>query len=210
MVNFHNIMVNKHNSLNQILAFLLDNKKEELTIRAIAQKTSIDYKTTHTIIKDLSKQGIIDTKKVGQTVLCKTNNSFDENIFIAETMRKEKILKNKDIKVIHKYIAETKSIFFVLLIFGSYTSGKNTKNSDIDLLLIADDKNTIESINNKLKLLPKEIHLVNFSTKEFVSMLKTTDFNVGIEAANNNVILFGIEDYYRILKNAYRTKNQRS
>jgi hypothetical protein len=42
--------------------------------------------------------------------------------------------------------------------------------------------------------------MVSFTSEEFLSMLKTTEFNVGMEAAENNVILFGIEDYYRLLK----------
>ena len=31
-------------------------------------------------------------------------------------------------------------------------------------------------------------------------MLKTTEFNVGKEAFYNNIILYGIEDYYRMIQ----------
>jgi len=63
-----------------------------------------------------------------------------------------------------------------------------------------------ESINKKIKGIvsgtPLEIHLSDFKIEEFLSMLKTTDFNVGKEAFYNNVILFGIEDYYKMIENA--------
>jgi hypothetical protein len=57
-------------------------------------------------------------------------------------------------------------------------------------------------VRNKLSLIPLDVHLSNFSSNEFLSMLKTTDFNVAKEAARDGVVLFGIEDYYRLIKNA--------
>lgn len=203
MADIHNVMVKKHNSTDKILIFLLNNKTEEFTIRAIAQKTKIDYKTTYLVVNEFIEKELILAKKVGQTVLCKLNRkAFDEEIFKAETIRKEKLLKNKDLLGLKNYIAEIKESFFIMLVFGSWASGKNSKNSDIDLLLITDDDQITKKVKKKLKLLPLDIHLVNFSTEEFIKMQKSTEFNVGKEASDNNVILFGIEDYYRLIRNA--------
>jgi len=59
-----------------------------------------------------------------------------------------------------------------------------------------------KQVKNKISLIPLNIHLVEFTSEEFLSMLKTTEFNVGREAFNNNIILFGIENYYKLIKNA--------
>jgi len=87
-----------------------------------------------------------------------------------------------------------------LLLFGSYASGKARTGSDIDLMLITDDKTIESQIKNQMSLIPLPVHLLSFTAGEFISMLKTTEFNVGQEAFYNNIILFGIEDYYRLIQ----------
>lgn len=196
-------MVKKHNTKDKILILLLSNKEKEFTIRAISKKVSVDYKTVYLIVNELINEGIIKAKKIGQTISCSINSKvFNEDIFRAELIRKEELLKNKDFTVLHNYIKDVKEPFFILLLFGSFASNTQGKNSDIDLMLITDSKEINKQIKNKTSLIPLKIHLTSFNSEEFLSMLKTTEFNVGKEAFNNNIILFGIENYYRLIKNA--------
>jgi len=67
-------------------------------------------------------------------------------------------------------------------------------------MLITNNENTKEKIKSKIALIPWEIHLTQFNSEEFIAMLKTTEFNVGKEAFYNNIILYGIEDYYRMIQ----------
>lgn len=201
----HNIMEKIHNTTkDKILKLLLSNKEKEFTIRAISKNISVDYKTVYIVIKKLTKSNVVVAKKAGQTVLCKINQRrYNVDILRAESIRKEELLRNKDLYVLHNNIKEDiKEPFFILLLFGSYASGKQRKGSDIDLMLIADSESVKKNAKQIISLLPLEIHLVDFSVAEFLSMLKTTEFNVGKEAMNNNIILFGIEDYYRLMENA--------
>ncbi len=194
----------KIHSKYKILKLLLSNKKQEFTIRAIAQKISTDYKATYLMAKQMIENNTIKAKKAGQTVLCSINEkTFNPEIFKAESMRKQDILENKDLNVLYKRIKEDlKEPFFILLLFGSYASGKARKKSDIDLMLITDKETVKKRINHTISLIPLKIHLIDFNSEEFLSMLKTTEFNVGKEASDNNIILFGIEDYYRLVQNA--------
>ena len=193
-----------HNTTkDKILKFLLSNKNKEFTIRSISKNISVDYKTVYLITKELIKAGIINSKTMGQAVLCSINqNNFNSDVFRAELIRREELFKNKNLLVLHNYFKDIEEPFFVLLLFGSYASGKQRKGSDIDLVLITDDENIKKQVKSSLSLIPLKVHLIDFNSKEFLSMLKTTEFNVGKEIFNNNIILFGIEDYYRIIKNA--------
>jgi len=196
-------MAELHSSKDQVIKFLLSNKNKEFTIRVLAQNISVDYKTVHGIIQELISAKAIRAKKIGQTVLCSINPAwFNADIFRAEAWRREELLKNKNLSGIYSYFKDVEEPFFILLLFGSYASGKNRKGSDIDLMLITDNEETKKKIKNKISLIPLEIHLLNFSSNEFLSMLKTTEFNVGREAFYKNVILFGIEDYYRLIQRA--------
>lgn len=191
----------KIHSKQKILKFLLSNKKEEFTIRAISKHIKIDYKTVYLIVKDLIKNKVILAKKAGQTILCSINQKvFNADIFKAELIRREELLKNKNFSVLYSYFEDVKNPFFILLLFGSYASGKQRKGSDIDLMLITDDKSVSRKVKSVVSLIPLKIHLVDFTSEEFLSMLKTTEFNVGKEAVDNNIILFGIENYYKLLE----------
>ncbi|MBM4241617.1 MAG: nucleotidyltransferase, partial [Euryarchaeota archaeon] len=46
-----------------------------------------------------------------------------------------------------------------------------------------------------------EIHLTFFTYEEFLSMAQSREFSVVLEAIKNNIILVGIEDYYRLMEN---------
>ncbi|MEN6592585.1 MAG: nucleotidyltransferase domain-containing protein [Methanobacterium sp.] len=86
------------------------------------------------------------------------------------------------------------------MIFGSYARGNETKASDIDLMVICENGRDVD-IQRIISLFPLDIHLVSLNFEEFNSMAKTKEFNVVGEALVNNIILIGIEDYYRMLEN---------
>ncbi len=196
-------MEKKHNTKDKILKLLLSNKKEEFTIRAISKNIVVDYKTVYMVIKELVKSNVVHAKKAGQTILCSINQKeFNADVFKAELIRKEELLRNKNFSVLCSYFKDIKKPFFILLLFGSYVAGKPRKGSDIDLMLIVDDEKVKRQVKNKVSLIPLNIHLVDFTSEEFLSMLKTTEFNVGREVFYNNIVLFGIEDYYRLVQNA--------
>jgi len=187
-----------HNTKNKILIFLLKNKTEEFTIRSISKEIQIDYKTVYLNIQKLIENQTIISKKVGKSTLCSINQIFNSDVYVAEYLRKEELIKNKNLNIIIEYFKEIKDPFHILLLFGSYAKNIQRKKSDIDIMLITDNKNTIKKAKDIVKLIPKEIHLVNFTSEEFRAMLKTTEFNVGKEAVNNNIILYGIENYYKL------------
>lgn len=196
-------MSNKHNTKTKILMFLLSHKNQQFTINNIAKSTSVDYKAVYLEVQKLIKNSIIDAKTAGHTTLCSLMpKKFDSDIFIAEYVRREELFKNKNFKVLCSYFQEIKEPFFIFLLFGSYASGKTRRNSDIDIMLIVDNEKLTNQIKNKTKLIPLNIQLVTFTSEEFLSQLRTTEFNVGKEAFNNNIVLFGIENYYRLIQNA--------
>ena len=205
MLYTHNIMDKIHNSTkDKIVKLLISNKREEFTIRAISQNIKVDYKTVYLITKQLIEAEVVRSKKAGQAVLCSINHKkFNSDIFRAETIRRDEALADKNIHVLYNNIREEiQEPFFILLIFGSYASKQQRRSSDIDLMLITDNGDINKKIKNIVSSIPLEVHLSDFKSKEFLSMLKTTDFNVGREAFYNNIILLGIEDYYRMIENA--------
>ena len=185
----------------KILKLLLSNKEEVFTIKKIAERTAINYKIAYEKIKSLEKEGLIKITKTGNTKVCKFTNEFNDMVFKAEYERRQDLFrKNKDFKVLYKRLFELNFPFIVLL-FGSHAKGKATKHSDIDLLIVCEEKRE-HQIQEILDLFPLKIHPTFTKFEDFMKMLKTKEFSVVLEAVKNNIILVGIEDYYRLIENA--------
>ena len=181
---------------------LLVGSRERYNINQIAKLCKINYKTAYQNIAKLHKNGIVDIDDRGNNKSCSFNNSFNHDVFHVEIIRRTRILKNKNLYVIINDIRrKISSPFFIALLFGSYASGKHDKGSDIDIALIADDEIIVKDVKTVISLIPLDIHLLHFTPNEFLSMIKSKEFSVGIEIFKNNIILHGIENYYELIKN---------
>src|SRR3989344_4628118 len=124
----------------KIIKYFIENKKPK-TIREIAKQIKADYKITHTATQRLIQKNILQAQAIGKSSLCSLNEKyFGIEIYKAEDERKEEIFKNKNINQLYKEImSKVKTGSFILLLFGSYAKRKQTKSSDIDLLLVSNE-----------------------------------------------------------------------
>lgn len=185
------------NSEIKILKLLLSNKEEKFTIKKIAESARINYRIAYEKIIMLGKDALIKITKTGNSKICELTNNFNHKIFEAEYERRNELFKNKNFLILHNHLAELKFPFIALL-FGSFAKGAATKRSDIDILTIGGDE---KEIRTTISLLPEKIHATNISYEEFTHMAKSKEFSVVSEAVKNNIVLIGIEEYYRLLKN---------
>jgi len=189
------------NEIGEILKILIENPEDSFSIRKLSLMRRINYKSAHNAIKNLEKQGLIQVKRMGNNAQCSFSKKFNPLVFSVEFERRQDILNDKDLKIIHSRIYEARFPFIALL-FGSYVKNTKAKYSDIDMLFIVPDKSQEREIMSILSLIPLKIHPTIISYSEFISMLKSKEFSVVSEAIKKNIILVGIEEYYRFLKNA--------
>ncbi len=187
---------------NKIVKLFIE-EKEPKTIREIAQRIGADYKITHIATQRLLGKRILLSKVVGKSVLCELDCScFCFEIYRAENERREELLRNSDVKQVFKEVmSKVRSNFFIFLIFGSYAKKRQIKSSDLDIMFVSNENGFEKRVDELMSLLPIKTHALVFSEKEFVRMKDSKKSNVVKEAIENNVLLYGIENYYR-LKNA--------
>ena len=191
-------MVKNH---SKVIKVLLEKQDEELNISKISKYSKIDYKNVYNIIKDLEKESLVDIKPFGKTKRVTLNKKVHPLIFEAEYERRTALFKkNKDFLVIYRKLSEL-NFSFIVLLFGSHAKGKATKYSDIDLLIVCEEKRETY-IQEIFDIFPLKIHPTFTNFEDFMKMLKTKEFSVVSEAVKNNIILIGIEDYYRLIENA--------
>jgi predicted nucleotidyltransferase len=185
------------NETIEILKLLIGSKGEAFSIRRISKIRKINYKSAYNALKTLEKEGLASLQRMGNTINCSFSNNFNDVVFEAEYLRRKDLFKNKDFLILHNRLAEIKFPFIALL-FGSWAKGTASKGSDIDILAVGGDEKKIQTT---LSLLPNKIHLTSISYEEFLTMAKSREFSVVSEAIKNNIILIGIEDYYRMIGN---------
>lgn len=194
------MVFDKMETENKIIKYLIENKKE-MTIRELANAVKSDYKIVHTAVNRLFKKGILSGKNIGKSVVVNLNNKLSKEILQVEFERREDILRNKNFRIMLDSIKnDLKTVNFVLLLFGSYAKKSFDSKSDIDLIFVIPDLKIEREIEQAISLLPLKIHSLVFSEKQFIHMKNSHELNVIKEAIKNNILLYGIEQYYELLK----------
>lgn len=180
---------------------------EDLTIRQLSKTINADYKITYVALQKLIKDKIITAKKIGKSTVCNLNHSiYNIKIHQVQDKRRKEILRNKDLNQLHKEInRKLNTSLYISLLFGSFVNKKQNKNSDIDLLFISNENEFEKKINTILSLVPLKVHSLVFTEEEFIKMATSNKLNVVKEIIQKNIIMYGIENYYNLLKKCLMT-----
>ena len=151
----------------------LDSKK---TIKEISDATKKPYPLIHRTVATLIKNGYLLKDK--HNLLSLNLKNYSEIAYVEGLKAKEFLRKNKRVV---KILDKIKTDFFIFIV-----SGKN-------VIVIAEDKEYVAGIKG-VKV---------FSRKESAGMLsRTREDNILNKSLGNHVILFGAENYYRMVDNA--------
>ncbi len=174
-------------------------------IKEIAHNKSDNY--VHTVLKRFVASDILREEKIGNSIAYSLqNNTISLNTigFIAEyNATISKHIPHKNIQTI---IDKLKTVFYILIVTGSYAKKKQKNTSDLDIVIICDNKQEPNALLAQIKLeaelLTPEIHPYVFTQEQFHQMLTTKEENYGKEIARNNLIITGGKEYYSILLEA--------
>ncbi|HLD86737.1 MAG TPA: nucleotidyltransferase domain-containing protein [Candidatus Nanoarchaeia archaeon] len=182
-----------------ILKHFANNKDKQFTIKKVSEILRMNYRIAYEGIMNLEKKGLITLNKIGNSNVCAFRYSYTSTMIEVEELRKKEVFGNKDILLLSKRISEVKSPFYSLVLFGSHATGKASRHSDIDLCLLADNHEINKEVNAILSVTPLDIHLQEFTTKDFLALLRSRENNVGNEIVRNNVVLHGMEAFYELV-----------
>lgn len=187
-----------------ILELFASQITEKFSIKQISELTKKPYPLIHRSTQALIKAEYLMKDKQGYISLNYKKN-YAQLAFV-ESLRADTFLqKNKTVKLFVKDALEELPEFFTLLIFGSAVVKKTPR--DIDVLCIVPDKqefeNTERVLNNIVDRFTKEFDINVITAKSAREMLsKREELNVMNETLNQHIILFGAENYYRIINDA--------
>ena len=194
----------------KIVALFSKDLGKELTIHQIKNELKRSYHFIYDNTTKLIEENILNKKTRGHSTVCSLNlkNEKTKAMLILNSIdEKEQLLDKKAIKSLFGgLVSNITSRIEVLsiVLFGSYAKGMETKSSDIDLLIISDKKDKNNLIQREIDALETmydyKINQIVVSTKMFKDMITSkAELNVGKEALNNHITLYGAEIFWKIV-----------
>ncbi len=167
----------------------------------------------HIAIKKLKDENLVKERKVGNSCLYKLNIENDtvfEYIYLFNESKLPK-LAGRYIRILKEEIKKY-TAFYSIVIFGSYSVGKQKKDSDLDIAIFIEDKSKNDYIKTAVNsaedksLIPPDAHVI--TQDEFLEMLKVDYENVGKEIARKHLAMHNPMIFYSLLmkgvKNGFR------
>lgn len=189
----------------KIVDLLAKDVEKRFTINEIAKNLEEFYSFVHRTVNKLSKDGVVVKTKVGKSYLCSLNLENEKTatlIQLSEIEKRESLYTvNKELKLILEDFIKTlesqhKNIVTIIL-FGSYAKGIATKESDIDILLISNEKIEIEKVTKAIYAkYGKEIIPIVMTQNDFK---KQKSKPVITEMIKNHYVLYGVENFVNLV-----------
>lgn len=180
----------------------------EFTFKEIKEMNgSNSVNAIYTLLKKLEKNNILISKPIGNNISYKIAYTFEAYTYfsyVAESMSQNQ--KYIPLDNIRKLFDKLNENYLTILITGSYAINKQTKNSDLDVVIICPNSlnpQKIEAeISTECELMIPKVHLMVFSEKEFIQMLLSKKENFGKECIRKNLIIYGANNYLKLIKEA--------
>ncbi len=186
-------------NLQKLVVFLGKNLNQSYTMHQLSQLLKIPYATLHRMLK--KRHSLLIVQQVGKAKTIRLNFAhplIKPHLAISSDEEKREYLQ---IRPLIKKIAVEIDTSEVVVLFGSYARGGETEKSDIDLMIINKKGDKSLSFSKYELLFKKKINPIFVTEKEFKSMLKDKEENVGKQVLKNHIILNNPEHFWEMVLN---------
>ncbi|MEM5782646.1 MAG: nucleotidyltransferase domain-containing protein, partial [Candidatus Aenigmatarchaeota archaeon] len=191
----------------KLLKLFFLNREREFYLREIAKLTGDNLNSVRRELNNLVKIKIIEERKRGNQKLYKVN----KNSPIHEELRKL-ILKTVGIgDTLRENLLKLNNVVYAL-IYGSFATGEEVEESDIDLLIVGDldEEKVIEVIRRLEYELTREINYILWSTKEFEKRVKERNHLLLDIVEKPIIMIIGDENEFRKIVKGWINKKNKS
>ena len=127
---------------------------KDMTIKEIRERTDYSYERVNSALKSLTEKKIVKEESKGKTLIYSLNlgDLFAEWGFDSYMLERE-IEFMKKYRIIYEGIKEImhNPLIWMIILFGSYSKGTESKQSDVDILCVSNKKGETENFIRSLK-----------------------------------------------------------
>lgn len=192
----------------KILEAFRISKGKKLTAEEIKKERSINSNNfLYKALNQLIKEKVIETEQVGKSKLYNLNFNNEIVYSYFSLLAYEGVPKTAISSLEHlREEIEKYTLFYSLVVFGSYAVGKQTNKSDLDVAIFLPDKKQegnikiAENTSKNKSLIP--LHIETITYDDMFEMLVNKSENVGKEIARKHKAIQNINIFYKIIKKA--------
>ena len=174
---------NRNNELEVISLYRANYRESRFYLRQISRLAKLPLKTCQAALMSLEKNKILKSRVEGKNkyfTLNLGNIQTKSYLLQAEIYRTDIFLESYPLI---KTFLKSFNTNILIIVFGSFARLKADRNSDLDLLIVAGEKQKLP-----FHLLPYKLHRVNISESSFSKAVKEQETLVK-EIEENHVIL---------------------
>ena len=175
----------------KILNVFSSNYSKMVYGRDVAKNLGFNQKSVSNILKGLEGKNVLKYRVEGRNkyyFLNRMNGGIKEIVKLIEINKK--ILFLKDSKIVELLIKLERKTDGVLIVFGSYASGRNKKSSDLDLFVVGN----IADVGDLREIYGIDINVVRTTFGKF----DKGDVIIK-EVMGNHVVLKGVEEFVNLI-----------
>ena len=143
-----------------ILTFLCQNPQQSFYSGEIADKTELSKGGTNQSLRELAEQGALKTEKKGRMIFYSVDIK-------SPSIRQYKVWQN--IASLEDLVRKIKPLAERVVLFGSCARGDDSQESDIDLLVVCQDKGRVRTLVPETKA-KRRIQLLVKTPQEYVQL----------------------------------------
>ncbi|MDD4049709.1 MAG: nucleotidyltransferase domain-containing protein [Candidatus ainarchaeum sp.] len=172
----------------KVLSYFIENPNTKIHLNELARKLNVSASSVLKYCNSYVKDTVLFKEKKSNSVFFSLNN---DNVFVKSFKKSYFIGSILNSSSFSKFIEENKSSLVSLILYGGYSSGNYSENSDVDILIIYNsDKINYNSILNLENVFKKEINITKLSLNQWVKKLNQKDEFI-TSILNNHVCLWG-------------------
>lgn len=196
----------------KIISHLEKNIFQEASLHQLSKLIDLDYKTIRKTVQQMLALDILRKETKGKAHFISLNldhNDIKTHLsFASYYNRLDYFQKSTQLSYLFEEIKKLNLQDSCLVLFGSYVLNKQTKSSDVDLLLITQSKTTSTKIKSLLLDYNLKTDLNVLTFEQYKKALSSRSFNLVNQVLSKHIVLKNPELYWGLtlpgLKNGNR------
>jgi len=179
----------------------LDLKKDKLYFNQLKEKTGLSNSSLQNALNKLIKEKTLKIEKTKSNTFYKIKNKKVFSIKFSEIAHKKFEKLNIEIKSpLRNFVNRLPKNIFTVVFFGSASKGEEQKNSDIDLLVVSNKKENLESLKREINNISNyPLSIFNCTTKQFE---QAKDYVI-IQAKKTGFPIYHEQNFYEEILDEY-------
>ena len=197
------------NKQMELLDIWKNNIFREFSITEIMKHSNKKTKTwVFTSLKLFVKYNILISKRRSNIDFYSINLNNPISLQFLQYLEAQENISFSKLDMISELINKIPVKEYSLIVFGSYAVNKNTKDSDIDIAFLIENREKEREMKPYVNDVKLNYHVKidehYFTFEEIIKMLLREEENLGKQIIRKHKIFYNANIYYQILKEAYK------